>query len=159
MFQELGTDLRFSTAFHPQTDGQSEVTIRVLENFLRPFVERSPHTWVQQLPLAEFAANNAVSISTGFTPFYLNTGAHSTTPVLMMQGGASKSSQKETVKEMLERMKTALAEAQTNLERAQHKMVNAVNRSRRSEQYNIGDEVVLSTTNLRNYCPHLPAKL
>ena len=47
LFQKLGTDLRFSTAFHPQTDGQSEVTIRVLENFLRPYVERSPHTWVQ----------------------------------------------------------------------------------------------------------------
>ena len=56
-------------------------------------------------------------------------------------------------------MKTALAEAQTNLERAQRRMANAVNRSRRSEQYNIGDEVVLSTTNLRNYYPHLPAKL
>ena len=159
LFQKLGTDLRFSTAFHPQTDGQSEVTIRVLENFLRPYVERSPHTWVQQLPLAEFAANNAVSISTGFTPFYLNTGAHPTTPVSMMHSGASKSSQNEAVKETLERMKTALAEAQTNLERAQRRMANAVNRSRRSEQYKIGDEVVLSTTNLRNYCPHLPAKL
>ena len=56
-------------------------------------------------------------------------------------------------------MKTALAEAQTNLERAQRRMATAVNRSRRSEQYNIGDEVVLSTTNLRSYCPHLPAKL
>ena len=102
LFQKLGTDLRFSTAFHPQTDGQSEVTIRVLENFLRPYVERSPHTWVQQLPLAEFAVNNTVSISTGFTPFYLNTGAHPTTPVSMMHGGASKSSQNEAVKETLE---------------------------------------------------------
>ena len=52
LFAHLGTDLRFSTAFHPQTDGQSEVTNRVMENFLRPYVERTPHTWVQQLPLA-----------------------------------------------------------------------------------------------------------
>ena len=118
MFQKLGTDLKFSTAFHPQMDGQSEVTIRELENFLRPYVERIPHTWVQQLPLAKFAANNAVSISTGFTPFYLNTGAHPITPVLMMHSGASKGSQNEAVKETLEQMKTALAEAQTNLERA-----------------------------------------
>ena len=47
LFAHLGTDLRFSTAFHPQTDGQSEVTNRVMENFLRPYVERTPHTWVQ----------------------------------------------------------------------------------------------------------------
>ena len=146
-------------AFHPQTDGQLEVTIRVLENFLRSYVERNPHTWVQQLPLTEFAANSAISISTRFTPFYLNTGAHPATPVSIMHGGTSKGSQNEAVKETLERMKIALAEAQTNLEHAQCRMVNAVNRSRRSEQYSIGDKVVLSTTNLRNYCPHLPAKL
>ena len=152
-------DIRLSTAFHLQMDGQSEVMIRVLENFLRPYVERSPHTWVQQLPLIEFAANNAVSSNTGFTPFYLNTGAHPTTPVSVMHGGTSKGSHNEAVKETLEGMKIALAEAQTKLERAQCRMANAVNRSRRSEQYNIGNEVVLSTTNLRNYCPHLLAKL
>ena len=44
LFQKLGMDLRFSTAFHPQMDGQPEVTIRVLENFLRPYVQCSPRT-------------------------------------------------------------------------------------------------------------------
>ena len=44
-FQILGIDLRLSSVFHPQTDGQSEVTIRVLENFLRPYVKVHPHTW------------------------------------------------------------------------------------------------------------------
>ena len=111
LFQQLGMDLGFSTAFHPQTDGKSEVTIKVLENFLRPYVERSPHTWVQQLPLVEFAANNVVSINSWFIPFYLNTGAHLTTLVLMLHGGTTKGSQNEAVKETLERMKTALAEA------------------------------------------------
>ena len=47
LFEKLEMNLRFSTAFHPQTDGQSEVTITVLENFVRPYVERSPRTWVQ----------------------------------------------------------------------------------------------------------------
>ena len=63
LMEKLGTNLRYSTAFHPQTDGQSEVTIRVLENFLRPYVERNPSTWAAQLSLAEFAANNSVSVS------------------------------------------------------------------------------------------------
>ena len=42
MFDLLGTNLRFSTTFHPQIDGQSERTIQVLDNFLRPYVERHP---------------------------------------------------------------------------------------------------------------------
>ena len=79
-FQILRTDLRLSTAFHPQTDGQSEVMMRVLENFLWPYVEVHPHTWSKSLSLAEFAANNAVNASTGFSPFVLNTGEPPTLP-------------------------------------------------------------------------------
>ena len=44
LFDLLGTDLRFSTAYHPQTDGQSERMIQTLENFLRPYVEQHPET-------------------------------------------------------------------------------------------------------------------
>ena len=84
MFSLLGTDLRFSTAFHLETDGQSEVTIRVLENFLRPYIEHRPSTWTAQLPLAEFVANNAVNISIGLTPFYLNSGQHPIIPTMLL---------------------------------------------------------------------------
>ena len=45
LFDLLGTDLRFSTAYHPRTDGQSKRMIQTLENFLRPYVERHPETW------------------------------------------------------------------------------------------------------------------
>ena len=45
MLDLLGTDLRFSTMFHPQTDGQSEWMIQMLENFLRLYVERHLQTW------------------------------------------------------------------------------------------------------------------
>ena len=79
MFDLLGTDLRFSTVFHPQTNGQFERMIQTLENFLRPYVERHPQTWSQYLALAEFAANNAINVATGYSPFYLNSGA--TTPL------------------------------------------------------------------------------
>lgn len=72
MFSLMGTGLLFSIAFYPETDGQSEVTIHLVENFLRPYMEHRPSTWVEQLPLVEFAANNAVNISTGYTVFYLN---------------------------------------------------------------------------------------
>ena len=56
LFDLLGTDLQFSTAFHPQIDGQSEQMIQTMENFLRSYVERRPTDWSQHLALAEFAA-------------------------------------------------------------------------------------------------------
>ena len=56
-------------------------------------------------------------------------------------------------------MKTALIDAQSNLSTAQRGMKRAVDKKRRAEQFNIGDEVVLSTANLRTNCPHLPPKV
>ena len=119
LFDLLGTDLRFSTAFHPQTDGQSERTIQTLENFLRPYVERHPTEWSRQLPIAEFAANNAVSVATGFSPFYLHSGDHPLMPTALLQGDVS--TPLEAVHIMTDRMKTALEEAQANLSLAQRR--------------------------------------
>ena len=109
-FSLLGTDLRFSDAFHLETDGQSEVTIPVLENSLQPYIEHRPSTWIAQFPLAEFAANNAINVSTRFIPFYLNSQQHPVTPTIFFPCGQPKSSN-EAVKEALERMKIALANA------------------------------------------------
>ena len=155
MFAILGTDLRFSTAFHPQTDGQSEVTIRVLENFLRPYVERRPSTWATQLSLAEFAANNAINSSTGFTPFFLNNGDNPKLP----QGLMIPSTSNQAVTETIDRMRGALEDAKANLETAQQNMKRRVDKTRRAENFAVGDEVVLSTKNLRTYAQHLPIKL
>ena len=65
----------------------------------------------------------------------------------------------EAVKETLEWMKTALVDAKSNLTTAWQWMKHAVDKKRRTEDYKIGDEVVLSTTNLRTYCPNLPPKI
>ena len=97
-------------SFHPQIDGLSEVTNRLMENFLRPYVERTPHMWVQQLSLAEFAANNPISVNTGFIPFYLNAGTHPSMLISLLARGLPKSTN-EVVCITLEWMKTALPEA------------------------------------------------
>ena len=73
-----------------------------------------------------------------------------------MTGGLPKTTN-EVVHDTLEQMKTALAKAQTNLVLAQKRMATAVNRLRWSEEYVVGDEVVLTIKHLNNYCPHLPA--
>ena len=64
----------------------------------------------------------------------------------------------ERVKEALEQMKMALVDAQSNLTMAQQWMKHAVDHKRRTEEYKNGDEVALSTANLRTYCPNLPPK-
>ena len=56
-------------------------------------------------------------------------------------------------------MKMALADAQTNLQKAQERMKWAVDKWRWSETYKVGEEVVLTIANLSNYCPHLPMKI
>ncbi|KAG2804412.1 hypothetical protein PC129_g9573 [Phytophthora cactorum] len=61
-----------STADHPQTDGQTERVNRVVEDILRSVCAEAPRRWSEVLPLVEFALNNAVHASTGFTPFYVN---------------------------------------------------------------------------------------
>ena len=156
LFALLGTDLRFSTAYHPQTDGQSERMIQTLENFLRPYVERQPVEWSQRLTLAEFAANNAVNVATGHSPFFLNSGDHPNVPTSFLQGGES--SPVEAVQVMVDRMKMALEEAQANLTVAQNRAREYANRTRRDETSELGQEVVLSTRNLR-VDQHLPSKL
>ena len=65
----MGTELKFSTAFHPQTDGQSERTIQVLEDLLRSCVLDWQGSWEDHLPLVEFAYNNSYQSTIGMTPF------------------------------------------------------------------------------------------
>ena len=67
----LGMKLRMSTAYHPQTDGQTERTNRTLGDMLRNFSGREPSAWDAHLSAAEFALNNAVNRATGRSPFFL----------------------------------------------------------------------------------------
>ena len=99
------------------------------------------------MALVEFAANNAVNVSMGYSPFYLNSGDHPLVPSVFMHGGGV-SSKIEVVQTMLGRMKTALEEAQAILTIAQSRAKSQVDRSRRDETFKVGDEVVLSTCNI-----------
>ncbi|OJT10654.1 Transposon Tf2-12 polyprotein [Trametes pubescens] len=74
----LHTKLKYSTAYHPQTDGLTERTNQSLETYLRAYVSTQQDDWVDYLPLAEFAFNNHVNASTKQSPFYANLGYHPT---------------------------------------------------------------------------------
>ena len=65
----LGTILHFSTAFHPQTDGQSEKTIQTLKDILRACVLEFNDSWVDHLSFVEFAYNNSYQASISMAPY------------------------------------------------------------------------------------------
>jgi transposase InsO family protein len=70
----LGLNHRLSTAFRPQTDGQTERMNQVLEQYLRCYVNYEQDNWVEKLPIAQFAYNTAYNESTKLTPAYANFG-------------------------------------------------------------------------------------
>ena len=69
LFELSGTTLRHSTAYHPQTDGQSEVVNRGLEQYLCAFTQDKPHSWSTFLGWAEFCYNTSYHSSLRMTPF------------------------------------------------------------------------------------------
>ncbi|KAG8503904.1 hypothetical protein CXB51_001877 [Gossypium anomalum] len=79
--EALGTKLSFSTAFHPQTDGQSERVIQVLEDMLRCCVLEFQGSWEKYLPLVEFAYNNSYQSSLKMAPYEALYGRKCRTPL------------------------------------------------------------------------------
>ncbi|MCO5583817.1 hypothetical protein L7F22_037731 [Adiantum nelumboides] len=69
LFKSLGTNLLFNSAYHPQTDGQTERINQILEEMLRHYIQIRLASWKEYLPLVEFAYNNAPHSVTGMTPF------------------------------------------------------------------------------------------
>jgi len=65
----LGTKVKLSSAYHPQTDGQSERTIQSLEDLLKACVLEQTESWEKFLPLIEFTYNNSFHSSIGMAPY------------------------------------------------------------------------------------------
>ncbi|KAJ9548942.1 LOW QUALITY PROTEIN: hypothetical protein OSB04_021485 [Centaurea solstitialis] len=81
LWKWLGSRLHFSSAHHPQSDGQTEVTNRSLGNLLRSLVGNNPRQWDVILPQAEFAYNRSPYRSTGRSPFFVVYGRNPFTPL------------------------------------------------------------------------------
>ncbi|RFU77263.1 reverse transcriptase domain [Trichoderma arundinaceum] len=74
LMAKLGTNHKLSTAYHPQTDGQTERTNQIIEHYLRAYINREMDDWVEKLPTAQLCYNCTKSESTGLTPFFANYG-------------------------------------------------------------------------------------
>ena len=74
LYKFLGIKRSMSTAFHPQTDGQTERLNQTIEHFLRTYCNYEQDNWTEMLPMAEYAYNNSKHAATKITPFYANYG-------------------------------------------------------------------------------------
>ena len=103
--QALGTQVHFSTAFHPQTDGQSERTIQTLEDMLRACVLDFEGSWDKYLPLIEFAYNNSYHSSIQMAPFEALYGRRCRTPVGWFETGEHQLLGPDLVQDSIERIR------------------------------------------------------
>ena len=137
---------RMSTAFHPQTDGQTERMNRVLEEMLRSFGNTALKTWDVHLPEYQFAINNAYNESIRNTPFFLNYGRHPGSPssiAFQRHAGAALHDSSAHLRSLA----SARTEASKALQR--ERMALYANKNRRFQEFKEGDFVLLDSRNTR----------
>ena len=149
LFEILKVDIRLSSAFHPQTDGQTERVNQILEQYLRCTINYQQDDWTSYLLLAEFAYNNTTHASTQQTPFYSNYGHH---PKLdMLQPSRSEN---PAVEEFATRMAELQATMKSHLEKAQKRYKVAADALRKEQpSFQVGDKVWLLRRNIKTNRP------
>ena len=145
----LGIETHSSTAFHPQTDGQTEWVNMEIEQYLRIFVNERQNDWAEWLPLAEFSYNNRVHSSTQSTPFQLDTGRHPRMGVEPRRPTAV-----EAVHEFTEQMTKTIEETRSALKKAAEDMSRYYDANHQeAEKFEVGDKVWLSGKNIHTTRP------
>ena len=135
----MGTQLLLSTAFHPQTDGQSERTIQTLEDMLRACVMDFRGNWEDHLPLVEFAYNNSYQASIQMAPFEALYGRPCRSPLCWTEVGEASAFGPDLVQETTEKIKVI----RKRLITAQSRQKCYADRRRRPLSFSVGDHVFL----------------
>nr|CAE05320.2 OSJNBa0056L23.18 [Oryza sativa Japonica Group] len=142
---ELGTRLNFSTAYHPQTDGQTERVNQILEDMLRACVLDFGGSWDKNLPYAEFSYNHSYQASLQMSPNEALYGRKCRTPLLWDQTGERQVFGTDILREAEEKVKII----QERLRVAQSRQKSYADNRRRDLVFEEGDYVYLRVTPLR----------
>jgi transposase InsO family protein len=150
LYKLLNIKLAMSTAYHPQTDGQTECVNQVLEGYLRIFTSRQQDDWDDFLPTGEFQYNNTVHSSTQQTPFMVDTGRH---PRMGFEPQQPRSTL-ESANEFAERIALGIEEAKVALTKARDEHAMFYNRRRKPALvYAPGDRVWLDGSDIATNRP------
>jgi len=150
LYKLLGIQPCYSTAYHPQSDGQTERVNQELKTYLRIFVNQRQSDWVDLLPLAEFQYNNHVHSSTQHSPFMLDYGRH---PRMGFEPDL-RSSKVKSANEFCDQMCDTLDEAKAPLAKAKDEMAKYYNRRRApAPVLERGDKVFLDASDIQTDQP------
>jgi hypothetical protein len=145
----LGVKLKLSTAYHPQTDGQTEIANQHIAQRLRPFVNHYQDNWSELLPLIDFAAATLTHESTGLSPFQVELGFEPRTsfdwePHAKGPVPAAERLNREQARQMAGRMKEIWDFARASMEKAQAQQKKQADKHRREVDFDVGDKVWVS---------------
>lgn len=149
LFTLLGIKANRSTAYHPQTDGQTERVNQDIEQYICIFVNERQDDWAEWIPMAQFSYNDKIHTSTGYSPFFLNYGQH---PWKGAEPRVAVKSQPAV--DFVEQMKKIREDAEAALKAAAETMKRFYDRKRRpARTYRPNDQVYLEGTNINTRYP------
>ena len=145
LFENMGTRLDFSSAYHPQTDGQSEIVNSIVLDLLKKYVNDVDHRnqWEKYLPLVEYAYNNTVHSSTGKSPFEIIEGRPKVPPILRTHQNIF------TGDEYVRDLQMSFDKIKDAIKITQLKQKSSVDKHRRSLDFKVDDWVLLKFTKAR----------
>ncbi|KAL0549546.1 hypothetical protein IC582_014031 [Cucumis melo] len=141
----MGTRLDFSTAFHPQTDGQTERLNQVLEDMLRACALEFPGSWDSHLHLMEFAYNNSYQATIGMAPFEALYGRCCRSPVCWGEVGE----QRLMGPELVQSTNEAIQKIRSRMHTAQSRQKSYADVRRKDLEFEIGDKVFLKVAPMK----------
>ncbi|GJW00753.1 putative reverse transcriptase domain-containing protein, partial [Tanacetum coccineum] len=138
----LGTDISMSTAYHPETNCQSERTIQTLEDMLRACVIDFCKGWVKHLRLAEFSYNNSYHASIKAAPYEALYGRKCRSPVCSAEVGEAQLTGLELIQETTEK----IIMIKQRMQAAQDRQKSYADRKRKPMEFEVGDRVMLKVS-------------
>jgi hypothetical protein len=152
-WQKMGTKLDMSTAYHPQSNGQTERTNRTIQTLIRIHLAQRKGEWDEWLPMVAAAYNSTVHESTGRTPFELSKNHPNSIDPLQWALGQNDEERREGTNEEASRIwkdyQAIWEETRKRMEQQREKQRRYADERRRDVEYKAGDRVMLSTKNFR----------
>jgi hypothetical protein len=146
LFKMCGTKIKMSTAYHPETDGQTKRTNKTLEDMLRMYARKKQHSWIKWLYLVEFAYNEKLHSSIGVRPFFALYGQEYRTPISL----STPNSKFESINQMVREMNEVTESMKVSMKGSQERAKYYADHKRSFREFEVGDKVFLKVTPQRS---------